>query len=473
MNQNKKLALNSIIQIIGKVLMTIIGLVSIKILTFYLGKDSFGEYNIITNYLIFWTIVAELGLNVFLTTEISTVSEKQATKNISNIFTLRVTIAFLVLFLSSIVVWFFNYSNEVKLLIPIGAIGAFGFSVSQVLVGVFQKHLRTDKLIIGDLIARATLMIGMILLVLFSNISLFNIVLVYTLSGLLNLAFVYFSARKYYKIKLAFDYTYWKYLIVEAIPLFIIVAFNLIYYRLDGIMLSIMKTPADVGLYGIAYKVLEIIITFPGMFIGLLLPIFAKYYFKDKKRFDEIFQKSFNLMLSLAIPITVAGILLSEKIILLMSDSSYLEASNALKYLFVAIGCIFIGNLLGNVLIVSKHQKVSMYISIFGAFLNIGLNLYLIPEYSFVGAAIATAITEFFVLIAYLFIAYKYGSIVPKISKNIVWVGVASIFMGLAIYNSNDLNIFIQSLLGIFIFVIIMSILGIKNLKSLYKIDIQ
>jgi len=178
-------------------------------------------------------------------------------------------------------------------------------------------------------------------------------------------------------------------------------------------------------------------------------------------------------MLSLAIPITVAGILLSEKIILLMSDSSYLEASNALKYLFVAIGCIFIGNLLGNVLIVSKHQKVSMYISIFGAFLNIGLNLYLIPEYSFVGAAIATAITEFFVLIAYLFIAYKYGSIVPKISKNIVWVGVASIFMGLAIYNSNDLNIFIQSLLGIFIFVIIMSILGIKNLKSLYKIDIQ
>lgn len=473
MNQNKKLALNSIIQIIGKVVMTIIGLVSIKLLTFYLGKDSFGEYNIVTNYLIFWTIVAELGLNVFLTTEISTVSDEQATKNISNIFTLRITIAFLVLSLSSIVVWLFNYSNEVKLLIPIGAIGAFGFSVSQVLVGVFQKHLRTDKLILGDLIARATLMVGMILLVLLSNISLFNIILIYTLSGLLNLAFVYFSARKYYKVKLAFDYKYWKYLIIEAIPLFIIVAFNLIYYRLDGIMLSIMKTPADVGLYGIAYKVLEIIITFPGMFIGLLLPIFAKYYFKDKKKFDIIFQKSFNLMLSLAIPITVAGILLSDKIILLMSDSTYLEASNALKYLFIAIGCIFIGNLMGNVLIVSKHQKVSMYISIFGAFINIGLNLYLIPKYSFVGAAIATAITEFFVLIAYLFIAYKYGSIIPKIPKNIIWVLVSSIFMGLTLYNSNDLNLFLQSLLGGFIFILLMLILGVKNLKSLYKIDIQ
>ena len=473
MTQNKKLALNSIIQIVGKVLMTVIGLVSIKILTFYLGKDNFGEYNIITNYLIFWTIVAEIGLNVFLTTEISTVSEEQASKNISNIFTLRITIAFLVLTLSSILVWFFNYSNEVKLLIPIGAIGAFGFSVSQVLVGVFQKHLRTDKLILGDLIARATLMVGMILLVVFSNISLFNIILIYTLSGILNLAFVYFSALKYYKIKLSFDYQYWKYLIAEAIPLFIIVAFNLVYYRLDGIMLSVMKTPADVGLYGIAYKVLEIIITFPGMFIGLLLPIFAKYYFQDKKRFDDVFQKSFNLMLSIAIPVTIAGVLLSDKIILLMSDESYLEASNALKYLFIAIGCIFIGNLMGNVLIVSKHQRISMYISIFGAFLNIGLNLYLIPEYSFVGAAVATAITEFFVLIAYLFIAYKYGSILPKISKNIIWVLVASTFMGLAIYHNNNLNIFLQATLGFGIFSLIMLTLGIKNLKQLYKIDIQ
>ena len=44
MNLNKKLALNSIIQIFGKFVMIVVGFVSIRILTEFLGVDGFGAY---------------------------------------------------------------------------------------------------------------------------------------------------------------------------------------------------------------------------------------------------------------------------------------------------------------------------------------------------------------------------------------------------------------------------------------------
>ncbi|MGA1050150.1 MAG: oligosaccharide flippase family protein, partial [Minisyncoccia bacterium] len=76
MTLNKKLALNGIIQILGKFVMIGIGFVSIRILTTFLGVDGFGAYITITNYLIIASVLAEFGFNALLTTEIAGKDEK-------------------------------------------------------------------------------------------------------------------------------------------------------------------------------------------------------------------------------------------------------------------------------------------------------------------------------------------------------------------------------------------------------------
>ena len=94
MTLNKKLALNGIIQILGKFVMIGIGFVSIRILTTFLGVDGFGTYITITNYLIIASVIAEFGFNALLTTEIAGKSEKQVAKIVSNLFTLSLIMAF-------------------------------------------------------------------------------------------------------------------------------------------------------------------------------------------------------------------------------------------------------------------------------------------------------------------------------------------------------------------------------------------
>ena len=72
-------------------------------------------------------------------------------------------------------------------------------------------------------------------------------------------------------------------------------------------MLSIMKTSADVGIYNVAYKVLENITFFPSMLVGLVFPIMAQSIFHDRARFEDISNKTFKVFAVLVVPQAAGG----------------------------------------------------------------------------------------------------------------------------------------------------------------------
>lgn len=474
MTLNKKLALNSVIQILGKFVMIGVGFVSIFILTYFLGVEGFGAYTTITNYLIIATVLAEFGFNALLTTEIAGKNEKQISHIVNNLFTFRLVMAILVIgVIASTSVWLIPaYTVEIKTLVALGAIGAIGASLSQVVIGVFQTKLRTDKITIGDFLARITLMLGVLALALIGQVNLFWVMVWYSVAGIVQAIFMISATYKYYPIRLSIDWTYWKSIIKKALPLFVIITFNLIYYRIDTVMLSVMKDQTAVGLYGISYKILEILIALPGMFMGLLLPLFTKYYLQDKTRFQHIFQQAFNILVSVAVPLAVAGILLSTKILALFGQD-FTTATSTLQVLFIGIGFIFLGNLMGHILISAELQSKSMYIAIMGAVFNVCLNLYLIPKYSYLGAATATAITEGLVLLSYVYLVRKHIKYFPKFQFIHLITILATTLMGLAIYFSSSWNVFLQTILAIVVFGLVILPLGVKRLKKYYAINIQ
>ncbi|MEY2985855.1 MAG: hypothetical protein RJB24_84, partial [Candidatus Parcubacteria bacterium] len=394
---------------------------------------------------------------------------------VNNLFTFRLVMAVLVIgIIASASVWAIPaYSREIKILVALGSIGAIGASVSNVLIGVFQTKLRTDKITIGDFLARITLMIGVLALAFLGEVDLFWVMVWYSLAGMVQAIFMITATYKYYPIRLNIDWVYWKQIFKKALPLFVIITFNLIYYRIDTVMLSVMKDQTAVGLYGASYKILEILIALPGMFMGLLLPLFTKYYLQDKTRFQHIFQQAFNILVTVAIPLGVAGILLSSKILDLIAGQEFMPATNTLQVLFIGIGFIFLGNLMGHILISAQFQSKSMYIAIIGAVFNVGLNLYLIPRYSYLGAATATAITEGLVLLSYIYLVRKHIQDFPKFQFIHLITILATILMGISLYFSSNFNIFIQTIIAIIVFGIVLLPLGINRLKQYYAINIQ
>jgi O-antigen/teichoic acid export membrane protein len=475
MSVGKKVALNSLAQIFGKAISVVIGLVTLKVLTNILGVSEFGNYTLIITYLTFFSILADLGLNVVLTTEISSEEGDIPTK-VGNILSLRIFTATIVIgFLGGLVALFSPYPTQVKHLIGIGAIGMIAVSVSQVLSGVFQKYLHTYVIAIGDIISRAVLLVTVGFLYLQGNITLTGVTLGFILAGLLQTLYILHQTKRFVPITFGVDISYWKHLLRESLPLFIIIAFNLVYYKIDTIMLSFFKGAEDVGLYGVAYKVLELLLVFPGMFVGILLPLFTKYWKKDEQVFQQIVNKSLNTMIAIGIPVVFGGVLLAPRIVEFIASQEYLEATNSLRLLFGAFGFALFSYLMSHVLIGSGQKHRIVIIAIAGAATNILFNLILIPRLSYTGAALATMMTEGIVLLLYIIQVYRF----VKVDFVVFWdmllrVVLASLAMVLIILITNWMPLVITSLLASSVFAgAIWITSGYQRLKSAYLINIQ
>ena len=82
MSLAKKIVHNTIIQIIGKLIATVLGLFSLALITRYLGQVGFGQYTTIYTFLTFFAVIADLGLTLITVQMIS--GEKESENKILN-----------------------------------------------------------------------------------------------------------------------------------------------------------------------------------------------------------------------------------------------------------------------------------------------------------------------------------------------------------------------------------------------------
>lgn len=433
----RKIAYNVAVSSISKVLATVLALVSIGFITRYLGKDGFGDYATVLAFLAFFAAVSDLGLYSISTREISR-SGADEEKIMGNIFSLRIISSLVIFILSPLVIWFFPYSFEVKQAVIIVAASYVFSSGYQILNGVFQKNLAMDKVAISELLGKIIQMTVIILAVKFQLG--FNWIISSLLFYMIFSFFlVHYWSKKYIRIKFQFDFSYWKKFLKESYPLGIAVFITFIYFKMDTILLSVMKSSSEVGIYNAAYKVIENITFFPAMLMGLIFPIMSQYIFTDFARFREISDKTFKVFVLTVVPLVIGAFFLSKSIIGLIGGSAFLEASPVLQILAFSLAMIFFGNFFNAVLIAGNMQKKLMFVLGFTAIFNIIANLILIPNFSYFGSAAVSVMTELIVVAATSYLAFKKLHYVPKLSHfpEIILSGVA---MALFLYLFKGMN---------------------------------
>ncbi|HDH07467.1 MAG TPA: flippase, partial [Candidatus Moranbacteria bacterium] len=257
-----------------------------------------------------------------------------------------------------------------------------------------------------------------------------------------NFVIVFFLSRRYVKFSPEIDFSYWRKFLKESMPMGISVFITFLYFKLDTIMLSVIKTNADVGIYSAAYKIIENITFFPAMIAGLVLPLISRHIFSNKDKFEDISNKTFKVFFLLVVPLIVGTMFLSEGVINLIGGAGFEESANVLRVLVFALAFIFFGHFFNNILLVGNLQKKLMVALAFCAVFNITANLILIPRYSYAGAAITSVFTEMLVVSLTFYLVLKYLKYRPKIQH-----GVRILFSGLVmaafLFVFKDMNFFI------------------------------
>lgn len=203
-----------------------------------------------------------------------------------------------------------------------------------------------------------------------------------------------------------------------------------IYTNLDTVMLGFMTDDQQVGFYNAAIKMKNILVALVASLGTVLLPR-VSYYIKQKmyNEYKKIISSSFRVVLLIAIPLIAYCTIEAENILLILAGKAYLHASVIMKAIVPTILLIGLSNITGmQVLVPLGKEKLTMISTIFGALIDLILNLILIRRYGALGAALGTLIAEFFVFIIQLYFLRnsKYIKAFDMDCIKIVFAGVAS-----------------------------------------------
>jgi len=457
MTLKKRIARNFVVSFAGRFLAGALGVLSLAFITRALGSEQFGEYSIVFAYLYIFLVLADFGLNSLLAREISKpgADEKEI---ISRMFSAKILLLVFFTAVSFLLLFFTPYSPAVKVGVFVASLGFIFSSLAGVLMGVFQKHLKTIIPAIADVSARLIQLTLVFVLYKYGG-GLRSFLAVFVLGSAVHFALICFFAKKYTGFHLDFNMAGLKSVLKESWPLAVSAVLVLVYFKGDTIILSFMKTPYDVGIYGVAYKILENIIFFPIMFVGLTAPLLSKYFISDHEAFKKVFQKTLDFLMVIAIPLVLGGVYTAKDIIRIIAGPGFGAAAPALQILLVAVFFIFLGALFGSTVITINKQKSVMYVYGLAAVFNISANFYFIARYSYIGAAWVTAATELFVSLGMLLIIRKIMNYSPNF--NIIAKALAaSLLMVALLYASPSQNLFALLALGAASYAVFMYILG-------------
>jgi len=471
MSLTRKVAFNTIIQIVGKVVTTGISLVLIAALTRYLGVAGFGQYTTAFAYVAFFAVFADFGFFWIFVREIAN-PKTDVSYAASNILTLRTFLGVIIYGLAFLVSFLIPQYADLRWGIGITALASLFLALNSTYVGVFQNKLKMERAALTDIIGRVIILI-LTLYFIKLNLGLNAVLWAYTLGNIVNLAASYYLGREFVHFKPSFDFEYWKKIFLQALPMGIVLILNMIYFKIDTLMLSLMKGPIDVGIYGPPYKVLEILLFVPSIFMGNVFPILTRYIHTKDSRVYPAFQKSFEFMVLLAFPVVLGVIFTASDIIRIVAGKEFTIAQTiapifnlpatsvlTLQILIIAVGISFFSHLFGYFVIALGKQSKMVLPNIILVIVNVGLNLLIIPKFSYIGAAITTVITEILVAFFSWWVVRQIFEI--KLRLAIFWkAGLAGVVFGVSMYLlEGQFNFIVNTIIASIIYLSVLWFLG-------------
>lgn len=185
-----------------------------------------------------------------------------------------------------------------------------------------------------------------------------------------------------------------KQIILYSMPIWLNVMLNVGLMQLDRIFIGAFSTAEELGYYGAAYTFALLLSFIMGSFSPVSQPLMSEAYSKqDFDYLQDIYRTIVDWTAYLIIPLLGGFFLFGKAMLGLVFGEAFRVAYWTLCILGIAQAINALSGPAGNILLMTNHQKISVYSLGTGLVVGIILNIILIPMYGALGAAIGTAIS--------------------------------------------------------------------------------
>lgn len=393
----RAIAGNMIAMAAGKAVAALLGLGTVALFTRHLGPDGFGQYRTVLAYLSLAALVADLGLYFVVLRDISRDGADRS-RIVGNALALRLTAALLILIAAVFFSWLLPYDRVVKIGLLAGILGFAAMSGHWVLLALFHHRLRQWWATLSEVLG-AGVLFALAWWIVQTGGGVLSAVGALVAGNVATLGTSWILARRLTPFKLRLEWAEWRRLIVAGLPLAAAVLLNVIHLRTDTVLLALMQPPAAVGLYGLAYKVLETIVVIPVTFAGLVMPLLSRYGSNDIARFRYYLSRALDAVVIGALGLVAVVVAFAGDIIGFVAGPQFVGAATPLLILTFGGAAIFCSSLFTVAATALNRQRALLWGYGSAAVLGVTTYVVLIPRWSYNGAAWGTVIAEGIVLV--------------------------------------------------------------------------
>lgn len=194
--------------------------------------------------------------------------------------------------------------------------------------------------------------------------------------------------------QLNFAFSRAKQLVRDSWPLMLSSLAIMVYMRIDQLMIGQMLGNNSSGIFGAAVRISEVFYLIPMAIGSSLLPSFLKIQGMSQKMYEDYLQIALDVLTIAALLIAVGTMILAPNIVEMMFGSAYEGTANVLIFHIWAGVFIFQGVISGSWYLSQGILRLTLLFTLIGALVNVTLNLFMIPKFGAVGAAITTVIAQ-------------------------------------------------------------------------------
>lgn len=388
----RRLSANASVQAAGLVAGSLVSLVTFALLARYLGPGTFGELAAATLFLSIPLRFIDSGLSLALLREISRAPARTGVAVRASL-PLRLLIAVALLAAALTLAAVLPFSDGIESAVRIGAIGTLATLLGSGVVPVLQADLRMGWAVIADLAGRG-ITLGCASAAAALDLGLAGAAWAFAIGATATMIILLGTVARRISLRPLVDRRYWGSHIREAALLGVTTSIEQIIWRIDGLLVAVVRASREVGLYATATKFVDLTLAFINVVLNSAFPSFARFLSDGDPRFRPLVRKTLEILLAFTVPVSVVCLLFPEELVVLAGGEQFRDAADALRIMAILPASAAFSSLLERGLLAAGLERPLLKINVAVLALNVIPNLVVIPTFGFKGAALVALTTE-------------------------------------------------------------------------------
>ena len=364
----------------------------------HLGVTDTGRYTTAMSLSAVAAGLTDLGLNVIGVRELAVLRGEQRANLARNLLGMRLVLTSI----GAVVITLFAFAVYGELLglgVLIACVGMLVQSIQTTLTVPLIVRLRLGLLSMLELARQASAAAVIVLLVL-AGAQLLAFLAVIAIAAFIVLPPTIRLVRGDIPIRPSFDIRQWRELIVPGLAYSAATVTATLYLRVAVVLVSLISGSHQLGYYSVSYRVVESLLTLPGLLVGSAFPIFAHAAHNDPARLGYAISRVFDSSLIVGVWVSLSLAVGAPLAIAVIAGPDFQPAVPVLAIQGVVVGAVFVSSVWACALVSLRLHRVILVLNLSMLALVTVTVAALASLYGAEGAAIGTAAVEVLAAVA-------------------------------------------------------------------------